>query len=310
LIEYLQNNTLKDTPSVSGGKKRVRFIINPYSGVRKRLNLETLIAQELDATQFQFDIVYTEYAGHAIELAQEAALEGLDIVFAVGGDGSVNEVAQGLTDTNTAMGILPAGSGNGFAMYLGWGRNIPSVLRRLSTAKVEVIDTCLLNGRPFVNLAGVGFEAKVAHQLKGSKLRGLQGYAKHFFKHLFGYKFKKYQITVDNQTVITEAFTITVANAPMYGYNFVVAPSAKFNDGQLEVVIFKPANKLRYFFTTLRMLTKSINRSPLVKRLSGKQIDITLFDDDYAQVDGEGFEVEQRKLTFTVKPLSLKVLVP
>lgn len=307
LQKNLQTNTI---PSVYKGKKRVRFIINPHSGVRKRMKLEDVIAEELDTTLFEYDFVYTEYAGHAVELAQEAAQEGFDIVFAVGGDGSVNEVAQGLIGTSTVLGILPAGSGNGFAMHLGWGRDIPSVLRRLHKAKTQTIDTCYLNGRPFVNLAGVGFEAKVAYHLKGSSQRGLQGYAKQFFQHLFRHTFKKYSITVDNQTITSEAFTITVANAPMYGYNFVVAPAAKMNDGLLEVIIFKPANKWRYFVTTLRMLNRSIYKSPLVKRLSGKQVEITLQEDDFAQVDGEGFEVEQRKLVFTVNPLSLHVLIP
>jgi diacylglycerol kinase (ATP) len=298
------------TPSVSGEKKRVRFIINPHSGVRKRINLENLIAQELDKTQFDYHITYTEYAGHATELAAEAVTEGYDMVVAVGGDGSVNEVAKSLIGTDTVLGILPAGSGNGFAMYLGWGRDITTVLRRFNTAKIETIDTGLMNDRPFVNLAGVGFEASVVFNTRNAQKRGMQGYIKGFFNQLFSYKFKTYKIKVDNQSYETDALTITVANAPMYGYNFIVAPLAKYNDGKLEVVVFKKARKLRYLVTTFRMLNRTVNKSPLVKRFSGEKIEISLKEPDFAQVDGEGYPIENEKLVFTVKPLSLKVLVP
>jgi diacylglycerol kinase (ATP) len=304
-----KTNTHYLSPTVSE-KKRVRFIINPHSGVRKRINLENLIAQELDTAQFDYHITYTEYAGHATELAAEAVSEGCDIVVAVGGDGSVNEVAKSLIDTNTVLGILPAGSGNGFAMHLGWGRDIAAVLRRFSAAKIETIDTGLMNDRPFVNLAGVGFEASVVFNTRNAAKRGMQGYIKGFFNQLFSYKFKKYNIKVDNETFETEALTITVANAPMYGYNFIVAPLAKYNDGKLEVVVFKKAKKLRYVITTMRMLNRTVNKSPLVKRFSGEKIEISLKEPDFAQVDGEGYPIENEKLVFTLKPLSLKVLVP
>jgi diacylglycerol kinase (ATP) len=309
------NNILHKTstlspPSVSGEKKRVRFIINPHSGVRKRINLENVIAQKLDNNLFEYEIAYTEYAGHATDLAAEAVSDGCEIVVAVGGDGSVNEVAKSLIGTDTILGILPAGSGNGFAMYLGWGRDIPSVLRRFSTAKVETIDTGLMNDRPFVNLAGVGFEASVVFNTRNAPKRGMQGYIKGFFNQLFSYKFKTYHIKVDNHTYETEALTITVANAPMYGYNFVVAPLAKYNDGKLEVVVFKKARRLRYLMTTFRMLNRTVNKSPLVKRFSGEKIEISLKEPDFAQVDGEGYPIENEKLVFQVRPLSLKVLIP
>lgn len=291
-------------------KKRVRFIINPHSGVQKRINLEMLIAQELDKTHFQYDIAYTEYAGHATELAAQAVSEGCDIVVAVGGDGSVNEVAKSLINTDTVLGILPAGSGNGFAMHLGWGRDMASVLRRFSAAKVEIIDTCLMNNRPFINLAGVGFEAKVVYNTRNAPKRGFQGYVKGFFNQLFTYKFKNYTIKIDGKIIESEALTITVANAPMYGYNFVIAPLAKLNSGKLEVVVIKRAQRLRYLMTVIRMFTGSINKSPLVTHFSGEKIEIALNEPDFAQVDGEGYPIETEKLVFTVKHLSLKVLVP
>lgn len=306
----LHKTNTQHTPSVMSKKKRVRFIINPHSGAHKSINVETLIDQELDKTHFEYDIAYTEYAGHATELAAEAVSEGCDIVVAVGGDGSVNEVAKSLINTETVLGILPAGSGNGFAMHLGWGRDMASVLRRFSSAKIEIIDTCLMNNRPFINLAGVGFEAKVVYKTRNAPKRGFQAYLKGFFNQLFSYKFKEYTVKIDNKIIVTEALTITVANAPMYGYNFIIAPLAKLDSGKLEVVVIKRAQKFRYLMTAIRMFTGNINKSPVVKHFTGEKIEIMLNESDFAQVDGEGYPIETEKLVFTVKHLSLKVLVP
>lgn len=291
-------------------KKRIKFIVNPRSGVRKKINIESIIEQEIDKEIFDYDIVHTDYAGHATELAAEAAADNFDIVVAVGGDGSVNEVAAGLIGSNTVMGMLPAGSGNGFAMHLGWGRDIANVVRRLGSATPELVDTCQLNGRPFINLAGVGFEAAVAHQIKTNTTRGFKAYFKSSFGNFFSYKFKKYQISVDDEYLETEALNVTVANAPMYGYNFVVAPLAQYNDGKLEVIVIKKASFWRYMTNLHRFLTKTLHESSIVNRLSGERVEIALSEPDYAQFDGEGFAVNQNKLVFTINPLSLNVLVP
>ena len=294
----------------SMAKRTIRFIINPRSGIRKKINIEQLIEQEIDKNIFDFDIVHTEYAGHATELAAEAASENIDIVVAVGGDGSENEVAAGLIGSDTIMGMLPAGSGNGFAMHLGWGRDIAAVIRRLADANTEPVDTCLVNGRPFINLAGVGFEATVAYQIKTSTKRGFKAYFKSSFGSFFSYKFKKYQITVDGVFLETEALNVTVANAPMYGYNFVVAPLAQYNDGKLEVMVIRKASFWQYLTSIHRFFTKTLHESSIVHRMSGERVEIAMTEPDFAQFDGEGFAVNQKKLVFTVKPLSLNVLVP
>jgi diacylglycerol kinase (ATP) len=291
-------------------KKRIQFIVNPRSGVTKKHRIVDLIEQEIDTEYFDHGIVYTQYAGHATLLASNAAKEGYDIVAAVGGDGSVNEVAKGLIGTDTVLGMIPAGSGNGFAMHLGWGRNIRSVIRHLAYAEVERVDTCSVNGHQFVNLAGVGYEAAVAQQLRSVKKRGLQAYLRLSFSGMSKYKFKTYTINVDDKKLVTKALSITVANAPMYGYNFVVAPLAKYNDGQLEVIVFKKVPWIRYFISMRRFFDNTMHHSSIVHRLSGSKVEIELSEPEYAQYDGEGFLVENNKLVFDVNPLSLNVLVP
>lgn len=307
----VKSKTMHTTHLKERNKKRsIRFIVNPSSGVRKKIKMSELIEKEIDKALFDYEIIYTEYAGHATELALDAAEKGFDIVIAVGGDGSVNEVAAGLIGSSTVMGMLPAGSGNGFAMHLGWGRNIASVLHRLGDATIEQVDTCSLNGRPFVNLAGVGFEAEVAHHIKSDKNRGFKAYFKSSFGSFFSYKFKKYQISVDDEYIETEALNVTVANAPMYGYNFVVAPLAVYNDGKMEVMVIKRVPFWKYLTILPRFLNKTLHESSIVNRLSGERVEIVLSEPDYAQFDGEGFAVNQKKLVFTVNPLSLNVLVP
>jgi len=202
-------------------KKKICFIINPFSGLSKKKNVPQYIDQYLDKDQFDYTIQFTERAGHATEIAAKAVEDNFQIVVAVGGDGSINEVAAALIGTEVQLGILPGGSGNGFAMHLGLGRNIKKAIQILNNAQPITIDTCLLNGRPFVNLAGTGFDALVAYKAKQSTLRGLYAYLKFSLLEAWSYSMQSYTMIIDGQTVAQEeALVIEVANAQMFGYNF------------------------------------------------------------------------------------------
>lgn len=229
---------------------------------------------------------------------------------AVGGDGSVNEVAAALIGTTVPLGILPGGSGNGFAMHLGWGRNIKKAIQLLNEAKPIQIDTCLLNGRPFVNLAGTGFDALVAYQTKKSTLRGFYGYLKFSLSEAWNYQPQRYTLIVDGQTVAQEkALVIEVANAQMFGYNFVIAPQAKLNDGILDVLLVKKVAKWKYFINLWRFFNQTFHKSHLVSTFTGKQIIIKSSQSMYAHMDGEGYHLGE-ELVFEIRPNSLQVLVP
>ena len=186
--------------------QKIRFIINPFSGLSRKKNVPALIEKYIDASKFKYDISFTKEAGHAIELAQAAVDENYDIVVAVGGDGSVNEVANALIGTEVKLGILPGGSGNGFAMHLGLGRNIKKAIQLLNSAQAITIDTGLLNGRPFVNLGGTGFDALVAYKTKQSTLRGLWAYTKFATLEAWSYPIENYTVLIDNQEVNENCF--------------------------------------------------------------------------------------------------------
>ena len=291
--------------------KKIRFIANPFSGNTIAATLPMLVARHFDKNAYQIDIRHTEYGGHATILAKAAAEEEYDMVVAVGGDGSINEVARGLIGSQTVLGILPAGSGNGFSMHLGIGRSAEKAIDYLKNGEIITIDTCRVNQIPFINLAGVGFDANVAKRIKGSTLRGFRGYLTYSLKEALDYEMQSFELEIDGKTIKRNCFSIAIANAPMYGYGFVVAPSAKLDDGFLEVMILKAASKWRYVFEGWRYLNNSLNESSLAERYAAKKVIIRAKKEPLAvHFDGESIVVEQEDLIFEIVEKSLQIIKP
>ena len=231
------------------------------------------------------------------------------MVVAVGGDGSVNEVAAALIDSETILGIIPAGSGNGFARHLGLSTNIVKSIHQLNQGKILRIDTVRMNGRPFVNLAGLGFDGWVSYKLKESKLRGFLGYGKIVTQESFKFKPQTYQINIDGKIMDEECLCLEIVNAPMFGYNFEIAPHAKFNDGILEIVVVKKMTPWKFPKLAWHSFHKTINESGLTKCYSGKNIKVKIVEETPVHMDGEGMLVNE-DLEFSINPLSLSVWVP
>lgn len=291
-------------------KQKIRFIINPYSGVRLKQEVQRMIKKYLNHQIFDYDIQYTQYPKHATELAKAAITEAIDIVVAVGGDGSVNEVAAGLIGSDTILGILPMGSGNGFAGHLGLGRGAKKAVKILNHQKFTTIDTCTVNDLPFVNLVGFGFDGLVAKALKGSKVRGVYGYARSVLRHLFNYQSLNYSIKINNQkTFQRTAFMLNIVNGTTYGYNFHFHSKAKLNDGLIHLLIFKDVARWRYFGLLLTSLRGKIHESKLVDIFDIQQVTIESNRNTFMEMDGDYFETDS---PFEVKvvPKSLRVVVP
>lgn len=291
-------------------KKRIQFIVNPFSGIGNKSNFQERIQKKFGQTDFEeVSVVYTEGVGHASLLTRRALAHNYEIVVAVGGDGAVNEIASELVHSPTVLGILPAGSGNGFAMHLGLGRNINRAMDFLLTGQVRMLDTCTLNGQPFVNLAGVGFDGHIAYRMRKSQIRGLMGYTKLGIEEALTYPIQSYEVNIDGETKDGEYLIIEVANAPMFGYNFNIAPQALPDDGLLEVVLVKKAPKWQYVLDLPRLLNHTYTESPVVERFACRQVTLTLPKPTAIHLDGEGF-METGTLDFQIIPNSLKVLVP
>jgi diacylglycerol kinase (ATP) len=290
-------------------KKKIRFIINPVSGPNRSEDKEQIIKDHLDHNQYEYECTYTERKGHATELAEDAVSSAYDIVVACGGDGTVNEVAKGLIGSNTVLGIIPGGSGNGFAMYIGMGRSTVRAIKKLNNTQMKTIDTCYVNDIFFINLAGIGFDALIAYKAENEKRRGFQMYLNLVSKEMVRFKAEDFRVIYDGETIEGPFTTIAIANAPMYGYNFTVAPLADLSDGLFDIVFIKEASILRTLGVSWRMLNKTLDKSPLVEVRKAKEVTVISKKPYYFHVDGESMRFTDT-LQFRMDPLSLKVLFP
>ena len=290
-------------------KKKIRFIINPFSGVGKKGHLPKLLEIHFRDTPHHWELLETQRPGHGTELAKTAADQGFDMVVAIGGDGSVNEVMTGLIGTESVLGIIPAGSGNGFSRHIGMSLDPVIALEQLSKGNPRQVDTCHLNGRPYLNLAGVGFDAQVATRLHQSGFRGFWAYLKFSLEEAVSYQSQHFKISIDDYIIEDEFLMIEVANAPMFGYNFEVASRAKLNDGWLEVVLVKAVPKWRVALAGWRLLAKSFHEAPFVKTFRAKKVQVSSTQQMAVHVDGEGYYIKG-KLEFEVLPESLRVQFP
>ena len=289
--------------------QKILFIANPISGSVRKRNLPKLLEEHLDDEKFQYELKFTEYAGHAIKLTKKAVESGYNIVVACGGDGSVNEISSELIGTDVMLGILPCGSGNGFAMHLGLGRDVVKAIHHLNNGKPITVDSCQMNGRSFVNLSGVGFDAVVAKRLHGSTMRGFKAYFRFTVEEVFNYKMLPVEISIDGKKIERSCLLTEVANAPIYGYGWSIVPSAKFNDGLLEVLLVKAAPKWRYLFSLWRFLNNSFHKSSLTETFTGKKVTIKPLRKTAIHLDGEGYHLNE-EARYIIRPKSLKVICP
>lgn len=290
-------------------KKKIRFIVNPRSGANRKRNLPELIQKYIDHSKFDVEVSLTEYAGHAIELSRQAAENGFSMVVACGGDGSVNEISSPLIGTETVLGVVPSGSGNGFAGHLGIGRDWARAIQSLNNGTVITVDTCRLNGRTFVNLAGIGFDGVVSKRLHDSRVRGLWAYLRYTLEEVWAFKMQQLDIQLDGKQIMRECLLVEVANAPVYGYGFSIVPHANFNDGLLEVLVLNAAPKWRYLLESWRFLNRSFHRSRFAECFTCKEIVVRSSTKTCYHIDGEGFDLIG-EAHFSIVPNSLKVMVP
>ena len=292
--------------------KNIAFIINPISGAKETQNakrkLPKLIMQTLDMEQWLPNIVFTEYAGHATELAHQYARMGFDAVVAVGGDGTVNEVARGLKDTKTALGILPMGSGNGFARHL----NIPirpqKALEMINHREPINVDDGLANGRLFVSTCGTGFDAVVADNFSGSNKRGFMTYLQNTLKVAFSYQPQTYHIVGDGLDVTHKAFLITFANTNQWGYEAMIAPKASVQDGKMDIMLMSSHAILGSASLALRLFTGSIDNSYFMDTIRAKEITLEREEVAPFHIDGDPVEMD-KDIHIKIVADGLKVLV-
>ena len=300
--------------------KNIAFIINPVSGSKEtqkeKRKLPKLIMQLLDKEQWLPNIAFTEYAGHATELARQYARMGFDAVVAVGGDGTVNEVAKGLVRGNglpvtgygTALGIIPMGSGNGFARHL----NIPirpqKTIEMLNHSEPICTDYGLANGKLFVSTCGTGFDAVVADHFAGSNKRGFMTYFQNVMHDIFSYTPQTYHIVGDGLDVTHKAFLITFANANQWGYEALIAPKASVQDGKMDIMLMSSHAILGSAGLALRLFAGSIYDSHFMDTLRAKEVTLEREEAAPFHIDGDPVEME-KDIHIKIVADGLRVLV-
>lgn len=288
-------------------KKNVLFIINPKAGTKSKIHIPDLIKKTIDDDKFDVSIVFTEAPNHATKLAKEAVVNQVDIVIATGGDGTVNEVMKGLLYSNTALGILPFGSGNGLARFLGVPMGHEAALKYINSASVVKIDTCELNGFSFVNVAGTGFDAHIGDVFSKAKGRGFSTYIKLSIKEFRKYVSQDYELKINGNIIHRKAFMISFANTSQFGNNAHIAPEADIQDGLVDVCIMRPLSFFDLPQLVFKMFNKTIHLSKYVEIIKCSEAKIVRGGKAAIHIDGEPHMVNS-ELDLKVIPLSLSVL--
>ncbi|MGH9457144.1 MAG: diacylglycerol/lipid kinase family protein [Thermoanaerobaculia bacterium] len=288
----------------------VRFIINPASGRRRDLDrLGEAIARRCGRAGLAASVRRCDRKEDLDALVADAKRERVEALIAVGGDGTVHEIGTRLIDSPIALGILPAGSGNGLARHLGIPMDMVSALDAIASSRVEPVDTGLADGRPFLGVAGVGFDAEVAHRFGLRGKRGLETYVREAILLLRGYRPADYVVTVDGETIRSRALLVTVANSSQYGNEARIAPAASLRDGLLDVCILADPPLLAVPLLLRRLFTGQLRDGSGVTIRRGRTIEIAREAAGKAHVDGEPIELPAR-IRFTVHPGSLRILRP
>lgn len=276
-----------------GFQKKILAIINPVSGNKNQEGIDKLLLQQIDDSRFTVEIKRTEFRGHASVIAKEAIEKGVDIVLAIGGDGTVNEVAKALVGADVILGIIPCGSGNGLARHLKVPMNVTKAIKWIQTARVESMDVIKANEELFVNVAGIGFDAVISHEFEKMETRGFSSYVKASLKMFFQYPDQEYSIRSSKGEFHQQGFILSFANSSQYGNNAFIAPKASVSDGKINMVIIRKPKFYQIPALVVRMFTKTLNKSPLVSEFLDEEFEVSQ-PGTLGHVDGEPIEIGQQ----------------
>lgn len=292
----------------AGEKVRILFIVNPFSGVGRKKQLEYHLEKKLDLSKFDYQVNYTEMPQHATALSTFGKENGFKIIVAVGGDGTVNETARPLIGTEIRLGIIPSGSGNGLARHLGIPFDIDKAIRVINLSQTRQIDTVEINDQVFLSIAGVGFDAHVAEKFAKQSQRGFFGYAKVALGEYFQYRPKKFKLVINGKRLYRKALFISFANSDQFGYNTSISPNASIDDGMIDVVIARKVPLWKTILYAPFLVAKKIHKTPNVEIIRARELDIRQ-KKKTINLDGEPVKVGKR-LHIHVIPASLNVIVP
>ena len=289
--------------------RKVRFIRNPKSGILRTQNLIRKTIEWNFTGVFDFEFLETRYPGHAKELAAEAAAQGYDAVVAIGGDGTTNEIGSALVHTETALGIIPLGSGNGLAR----GLKIPlSPLRAakiLKSGRFERIDAGQVEDNIYYIVNGMGFDAVIGKAFNEQHVRGLLPYFTIGFREYFSFKPEVYVLKFDGKQIVASALFVTIANLKGWGGGAIIAPDARFDDGLFDICVLHKASTWYILANLYKLFTGGVVKLRKYSRFRADSLEILRERPGPYHFDGEVRE-GGTELHVSVIPRALKVIVP
>lgn len=288
-------------------KKRIVFVVNPISGTQGKKAILKWIDERLDQSIYDYSIVKTEYAGHATQIAANAVQEKVDVVVAIGGDGTINEIARSLVHTNTALGIIPCGSGNGLARHLRIPMEPKAAIDVLNRGHELCIDYGKINNIPFFCTCGVGFDAFISLKFADSGKRGLLTYLENTLHESLTYQPETYEIENEEGTMKYKAWLIACGNASQYGNDAYIAPQASLTDGLMDVTIMEPFTVLDVPSLSFQLFNKTIDQNSRVKTMRAKKIKIHRVNDGVMHFDGDPL-MAGKELEVEIVPAGLRVI--
>ena len=284
------------------------FVINPIAGNRTQRNLKEKILKLIGHTFPGTCFFETGKQGEATIIVKEKVKEGIKRFVAVGGDGTVNEVARGLVNTEAAVGIIPTGSGNGLARHLGIPLNLPGAIDLLRNARPVAVDYGILNGTPFFCTAGIGFDAKIGHEFSLLGKRGFLSYLRLILTRFISYTPQEYKIRINGSEITKVLFLVTFANSSQYGNKASIAPQASVSDGLMDVSMLSPFPFYRALGIGIRLLTKTIDSSKYVEIVKCKEVSVERESPGHVHFDGEPI-IMGSHIDVKIIPGGLNVLV-
>ena len=288
-------------------KKRIVFVVNPISGTQGKKAILKWIDERLDQSIYDYSIVKTEYAGHATQIAANAVQEKVDVVVAIGGDGTINEIARSLVHTNTALGIIPCGSGNGLARHLRIPMEPKAAIDVLNRGHELCIDYGKINNIPFFCTCGVGFDAFISLKFADSGKQGLLTYLENTLHESLTYQPETYEIENEEGTMKYKAWLIACGNASQYGNDAYIAPQASLTDGLMDVTIMEPFTVLDVPSLSFQLFNKTIDQNSRVKTMRAKKIKIHRVNDGVMHFDGDPL-MAGKELEVEIIPAGLRVI--
>lgn len=288
---------------------KTAFILNPFSGYTLKEKQISRISGYIDRHVKNAEIIVSGRRGEVSEITKRKIREGIRKIVAIGGDGTVNEIAKVIVDAEIALGIIPTGSGNGLARHLRIPMRFEKAVNVINHCAIKKMDYGLINGKPFFCTTGIGFDAEVGHKFAKQNRRGFITYLKIILSGFRAYKPEKYTLIIDDQEIKREAFLLTLANASQWGNNACISPMASVEDGLLDICVLSPFPAYMAADIGVRLLTKKIERSRYLEIFRSDKILIKSSGKTPIHYDGEPGEITGN-IEVKIIPQGLNIMVP